>query len=500
MGPISNRTTRPKGQKRQSLGRWRLTRRRLTLLLLAFALATTADTCTDPDTGTPIPHEHTPAPTPRPTPKPKGPGPPPTCPAGQIPWGALGAWLGCMDDPNAPDEEEEVETGPSPSDRDGSDGTNTKPDPGTYVVESGTTEDGREIVFERPPLCSTVSGNTPCIEGYYEDEEGNEVWKLPPEEGANTEDKVNSVFCGRYGASRDHSGAPIPHIHPAPFPYDHDGNPSTPDICSHDSENCAWHNTCPGPRPVKTPIITLRPNLPPPPPTKESEESKVCVPSWGQTERKRALSALRWESSVPYDDKFSRHYHPEVPGGEVFLTPASTPGRPARHWTALKAASDLDFVDTGEDACLWAATAVGVSLRQLLPYHPSDLKKLRSPGISAAASAARQAAALWTRLSPERQQWYRAAFPRNDPATTWCAPHELPSWTEPAKSVLSLSPEWESRYEKCRWLIPRRGFWEWQLLITYASEQGDHHTAVVASDLSWFRGPTGYLGEQVTLW
>ena len=499
MDPISKRMTRPKGQDRQLLGRWRLSRQKLVLLLLAFALITTADTCTDPNTGDPIPHEHTPAPTPvptpAPTPDPDDPGPPPTCPPGQVPWGLFGSWIGCTDDPNAPDDEEPA-TDPPPNDKDGSD---AKPAPGEYVVDPGNTDDGQDILFERPPLCSTVSGNTPCIDGYYEDEDGNEVWVLPPNEGSNTDDNVNSVFCGSYGDSLDHSGAPTPHIHPAPFPYDHDGNPTTPDICSHSSENCAWHNTCPGQGPTTNPGSTPSPT-PPLTPNPPAEEPKACAPSWGQGEPKRTLSALRWESTVPYDDDFLAHYHPEVPGGEVFLTAASTPGSPARHWTALKPGSDLSLVDIGEDACLWTATAVGVSLRELLPYYPSDLGKLRAPGTSAAATAARQAAALWDRLSPERQQWYRTAFPRIDPATTWCAPDDLPFWTEPANNVLSLPPDWESRYEKCRWSIPRRGFWEWQLLVRYTSEEGDYHTAIAASDLSWFREPTGYLVEQVTLW
>ena len=499
MDPISKWMTRPKGQNRQLLGRWRLSRQKLVLLLLAFALITTADTCTDPNTGDPIPHEHTPAPTPvptpAPTPDPDGPGLPPTCPPGQVPWGLFGSWIGCTDDPNAPDDEEPA-TDPPPNDKDGSD---AKPAPGEYVVDPGNTDDGQDILFERPPLCSTVSGNTPCIDGYYEDEDGNEVWVLPPNEGSNTDDNVNSVFCGSYGDSLDHSGAPTPHIHPAPFPYDHDGNPTTPDICSHSSENCAWHNTCSGQGPVTNPGSTPSPT-PPLTPNPPVEEPKACVPRWGQGEPKRTLSALRLESTVPYDDGFLAHYHPEVPGGEVFLTAASTPGNPARHWTALKPGSDLSLVDIGEDACLWTATAVGVSLRELLPYYPSDLGKLRAPGTSAAATAARQAAALWDRLSPERQQWYRAAFPRIDPASVWCDPAELPPWTVPPSGVLSLSDEWKATYGKCRWSIPRRGFWEWQLLVRYTSEEGDYHTAIAASDLSWFREPTGYLVEQVTLW
>ena len=66
--------------------------------------------------------------------------------------------------------------------------------------------------------------------------------------------------------------------------------------------------------------------------------------------------------------------------------------------------------------------------------------------------------------------------------------------------MLSLSAEWETAYGKCRWAIPRRGFWEWELRVEYTSEQGDHHTEVLARDLSWFREPNGYLSEQVTLW
>ena len=415
-----------------------------------------------------------------------------------------------MDDPNSPDDEETTTDTP-PNDRDGSDGTDAKPDPGRYVVETDTTEDGQEILFERPPLCSTESGNTPCIDGYYEDENGNEVWVLPPNEGSNTDDQVDSVFCGNHGDSLDHSSAPTPHTHPAPFPYDHDNNPNTPDICSHSSENCAWHNACPEQRPIASPDIHSAPTPSPAPvptpspdpaptPTPPTEESKICAPSWGQTERESALSALRWESVVPYDHDFADHHHPEVPGGEVFLTAASTPDSPARHWTALKSRSGLDMVDSGKDACLWQAVDVGVSLRQLLPYYPADLNKLRSASGSAAREEARQAAELWDRLSLERQLWYVEAFPRIDPAAVWCSPGKLPLWTAPPQAAFFLPSNWDALYGACRWHIPRQGFWEWQILVEYESEEGNLHTTVLDSDLSWFREPTGYVGQQVTLW
>ncbi len=212
------------------------------------------------------------------------------------------------------------------------------------------------------------------------------------------------------------------------------------------------------------------------------------------------MGYLRWESVVPYGKNFTGHYHPEVPGGTVFLTAASASDGPARHWTALKPASNLDLVDVGQDACRWTATTVGVSLRELLPYDQADLERLRSSRPSAAAAAARQAAALWERLGPARQAWYRTAFPRRDPAIIWCRPSELPPWTEPAEAVLSLLPTWESRYGACRWSIPRRGFWEWRLVVRYESEEGDRHREVAAADLSWFREPIGYIGEQVALW
>ena len=477
------------------VGKLRFNRRKLGLLLMVFALVTTADTCTDPDTGEPIPHEHTPAPTPVPTPQPEGPGPPPTCPPGQVPWGVLNEWVGCRDDPNAPSpqdpqDDEERPSGPSPDDREGSDngdGTTSKPAPGTYTVKPGTTEDGTEILVQRPPLCSTVTGDDPCIVSFHQDEEGNEVWVLPEEEGGNTEDDVNTVYCGGLGDSLDHSSAPIPHSHPAPFPYDHDGNPSTPDICSHSSENCAWHGTCPQPQPP-APVISA---TPPP---------KVCTSSWSSSTRQRLLAQLRWESIIPYPAGFADYHHPEVPGGQIFLTAASTAFNPVRHWTALQPGTSLDVVDAPTNGCLWTATAVGVSLREVLPSEPPDLAKLRAPGSAAAADEARQAAALWDRLSPERKQWFRQAFPRTDPSTVWCAPSDLPPWTSPSNGVLALSSNWENRHGLCRWIIPRRGFWQWQLQVQFTSEQGDQYTETLASDLSWFRDPTGYLGQQVTLW
>lgn len=442
-------------RRRQRVARQlRLNRRTLTLLLLVFALATMADTCTDPNTGEPIPHEHTPGPTPEP------------------------------EDP-----------GPAPSDRersDDGDSATSKPAPGTYTVNLHSTEDGTEVLVERPPLCSTVTGDTPCIVSYRQDEEGNEVWELPPSEGGSSEDGVDSVYCGGLGDSLDHTSAPTPHYHPAPFPYDHDGNPQTPDICSHNSENCAWHGTCPNPQPPTTNPGVNQPASTPAP--------KVCTSSWPSATRQELIAQLRWESVVPYPTGFADYHHPEVPGGRLFLTAASTGAISAQHWIAQQPGSTFNVVDAEENGCLWTATAVGVSLRELLPYQSSDLAKLRSPGNVAAAGVAQKAASLWDRLSQQRKRWYEAAFPRSDPATTWCSPDELPPWTAPINAVLSLSSSWESSYGKCRWSIPRRGFWEWQLQVKYTSELGDHHTEVLAADLSWFREPTEYLGQQVTLW
>ncbi len=212
------------------------------------------------------------------------------------------------------------------------------------------------------------------------------------------------------------------------------------------------------------------------------------------------LERVRWESIVPYADGFIGHHHPEVPGGQIFLTSASTPGNPTRHWIALQAGATLDVLDNPVNGCWWTATAVGVSFRELLPYEASDLAELRSPGNTAAAGAARAAAGLWDRMDQQRKRWFVTAFPRSDPRTVWCSPQELPPWTEPSRGVLYLSTDWRYRYEKCRWAIPRRGFWEWQLKVEYTSEQGHRHTEVLASDLSWFREPNDYLNERVTIW
>ena len=141
-----------------------------------------------------------------------------------------------------------------------------------------------------------------------------------------------------------------------------------------------------------------------------------------------------------------------------------------------------------------------VSLRELLPYEPSDLAKLKAPGSVAAEDAAIKAAALWDRLSLQRKQWFRAAFSRNDPAVVWCSPGELPRWTVPENGVLSLPADWESAHGHCRWAIPRRGFWVWHLQVQYTSEQGHQFTLVLADDLSLFLEPAEYLGQQVTLW
>ncbi|MCY4433584.1 MAG: hypothetical protein OXE45_07915 [bacterium] len=234
--------------------------------------------------------------------------------------------------------------------------------------------------------------------------------------------------------------------------------------------------------------------------TEPLPDPKVCTTAWGSATRQDLLSRLRWESIVPYGSGFTGVHHPEVPGGRLFLTAASTAANPALHWTAIRAGTTLDVVDDPDNGCQWTATSVGVSFRELLPYEPSDLAKLRSPGNSAAAVAAQQAATLWGRLTPERKLWFKAAFPRVGPPAVWCSPADLPPWTVPANGVLSLSLDWEGRYGNCRWSIPRRGFWEWKLQVNYTSEEGDQHTEILAADLSWFREPTGYLGEQVTLW
>lgn len=231
----------------------------------------------------------------------------------------------------------------------------------------------------------------------------------------------------------------------------------------------------------------------------EAPSPKTCTTAWTTVQREMLLSRLRWESIVPYSPGFTG-YHPEVPGGHLYLTAASSPNSPARHWTAIQPGTTLDVRDAPVDGCLWTAEAVGVSLREILPHQAADLTKLRSPGAVAAAGQARQAAALWDGLSSDRRQWFQAAFPRNDPSIVWCPPADLPSWTVPVSGVLSLTSDWEDRFGKCRWTIPRRGFWEWKLQIKYTSEQGNLYTAVVASDLSWFREPTGYVDQQVTLW
>ena len=231
----------------------------------------------------------------------------------------------------------------------------------------------------------------------------------------------------------------------------------------------------------------------------ESPPTKVCTTTWSEDQRAMLLDRLRWESIVPYSPGSTGH-HPEVPGGDLYLTAASSPGSPARHWTAIQPDTTLDVWDAPDDGCLWTANAVGVSLQELIPHVAADLTRLRSPGTVAAADEARQAADLWDRLSLQRRQWFQAAFPRNDPSIVWCSPAELPPWTVPISNVLSLSSDWEARFGDCRWSIPRRGFWEWKLQVRYTSEQGDDHTEVLASDLSWFREPTGYVGQQVTLW
>ena len=50
--------------------------------------------------------------------------------------------------------------------------------------------------------------------------------------------------CIGFGDYVDHKNALNPHMHPAAFPYDHDNDFSTSEICSHASEDECWHNLC----------------------------------------------------------------------------------------------------------------------------------------------------------------------------------------------------------------------------------------------------------------
>ncbi|MCY3910913.1 MAG: hypothetical protein OXF99_05320 [bacterium] len=300
---------------------------------------------------------------------------------------------------------------------------------------------------------------------------------------------VPSASCPQQGTP-----TPTPQSTPTASPEEPDPEPFL------DPEDTDWtefdpcaNGNCPPPCSGTTTSGNCPEETPPPQP-------KTCTSVWDSKTRQELLSRLRWESVVPYDQGFTGHHHPEVPGGRLFLTAASTGANPGRHWIARQTGSTLNVVDAEENGCLWTATAVGVTLRELLPYSSTDLAKLRSPGNVAAAAEAQAAAGLWDRLSQQRKRWYRAAFPRINLVTSWCSPSELPPWTAPSAGVLALSANWKNRYDKCRWSIPRRGFWQWELQINYTSELGEHHTEVVAANLSWFREPTEYLGQQVTLW
>ncbi|MXW42380.1 MAG: hypothetical protein F4138_04400 [Acidimicrobiia bacterium] len=234
--------------------------------------------------------------------------------------------------------------------------------------------------------------------------------------------------------------------------------------------------------------------------TNKPNPKVACSTSWSSATDNQLRSALRWESIVPYPSGFATPHHLEVPGGRWFLTAASSPLSAARHWVALKSGANLNVSESSASGCLWTATHVGVFLRELLAHDSADLAVLVSPGNTAAATQARQAASLWQNLSSQRKQWYTDAFTRNDPATVWCSSADLPTWTSPLNKVLSLSSTWSAKHDHCRWVIPRQGFWQWQLVIRYTSNQGDSYTHVVAEDLSWFREPDGYLTQQVTLW
>ena len=255
-------------------------------------------------------------------------------------------------------------------------------------------------------------------------------------------------------------------------------------------------NNCPWEKRPKNPHVVNPPNTPHTP----KAPIKVCTTSWNSSKTQNLQQALRWESIVPYQSTLTSPHHPEVPGGRQFLTAASSPSKVARHWVALRSGANLNIVDASSNGCLWQATHVGVSLRELLPHQYPDLRKLQNPGNVAAAAYAQQAASLWLSLSPQHKQWYRNAFSRNDPATVWCKPNSLPNWTQPSLKTLSLDSRWTAKHDRCRWFIPRQGFWKWQLLIKYTSEKGDTYTHVVDEDLSWFREADGYLTQQVTLW
>ena len=226
----------------------------------------------DPDPGDPPPDDNKNPDPPPPDPDPDPDPDPLDCPPGEIPFSIFGGPVSCIPDPNLPDPEDpqdpEDPEDPQPGENPVTDPEQTNPDPseeqGTYTVDQ---EEG--VAVDRPPICGSGQPPPPCIISFHTDDEGNEVWVLPESDGGNPDDGIDSVFCGEYGDFADHSSAPVPHTHPAPFPYDHDGDPNTPDICSHASENCAWHSSCPPVPPV---------NLPPPPQqTAVTISSVTCV-------------------------------------------------------------------------------------------------------------------------------------------------------------------------------------------------------------------------------
>ena len=211
---------------------------------------------------------------PEPDPEPEPDPDPIQCPEGQIPFSIFGGPVSCIDDPNQQDEEDEDQDEETPGENQDDEQPGENPIEGSEDDDGGMTinpqnrptplEDDRPlcsdaqpgedcIEVDRPPICQEGQPPPACIVGVTYDEEGNEVWEIPESEGGNEDDGIDSVFCAQYGDSADHTGAQTPHIHPAPFPYDHDGDPSTPDICSHASENCAWHGNCPVTPPVNPP-------------------------------------------------------------------------------------------------------------------------------------------------------------------------------------------------------------------------------------------------------
>ncbi|WP_420435200.1 hypothetical protein, partial [Candidatus Poriferisocius sp.] len=138
-------------------------------------------------------------------------------------------------------------------------------------------------------------------------------------------------------------------------------------------------------------------------------------------------------------------------------------------------------------------------MRELIPARGGDaeMRMLAARSGVGAAQALATALATWDRWTAGEQADWAAAFaPARRVAPAWCDGDDLPVW----RPLGGREPTEEARRAACRWEVPRKGIWEWQLNVAYTSDQGDTAVVQLDSDVSWFQTAIDLTEERVTIW